>query len=164
MEKTFRRLLSQREYRDAYAEAGAATHLAHQIRVLRIQRGWSQAELARRLGTTQGVVSRLEDSGYGRVSFKTLVSLARAFDVMPVMGFASLAETMRKRWAPQREDLEVQPFEAEALHVVFLSGSAAGPAAGYTTLTGQAHAEIDTPLTWATDIKVVIHKPTKQTA
>jgi transcriptional regulator with XRE-family HTH domain len=105
-------------------EAEAVTHLAHQIRVLRQQRGWSQKELARRLGTTQAAVSRLEDASYGRISFRSLVDLGKAFDVAPVVKFVSTVQLMRERWAVRREMLEVPSFEEEAPHVAFL------PAAG----------------------------------
>lgn len=161
MEKTFRRLLSQIEYRNAYAEAGAATHLAHQIRVLRTQRGWSQADLARRLGTTQGVVSRLEDPGYGRVSFKTLVSVARVFDVLPVMGFASITKGLRERWAPRRAALEVEPFAAEAQRVVFITPITTASSVPFTHTTAPAGAALQGPQSWHT-VATVVPKPQRQ--
>lgn len=120
MEKTFRRFQSRPGARHAFAEAEAATSLAHQIRVLRSQRGWSQKDLARRLGTTQPSVARLEDPSYGRISFKTLVQLGRVFDVAPVVRFVSTLQLLRDRWAVRTEDLEVASFEEEAPHVVIL--------------------------------------------
>lgn len=120
MEKSFRRYQQSPEARQAFVEAEAVTHMAHQIRVLRTQRGWSQKDLASRLGTTQGAVSRLEDPSYGRLSFKTIVALSRVFDVAPVVRFMSTLELMRERWTVRREQLEVAPFEEEANTVAIL--------------------------------------------
>lgn len=120
MEKTFRRFQNRPSARHAFAEAEAATSLAHQIRVLRSQRGWSQKDLARLLGTTQAAVSRLEDPSYGRISFKSIVQLARVFDVAPTVRFVSTLQLLRERWAVRPEDLEVSSFEEEAPHVVVL--------------------------------------------
>ena len=77
MEKTFRRMTDRPSARHAYVQAEVVTALAHQVRALRIQRGWTQRELARRLGTTQAAVSRLEDPSYGKASVQTLLQLAR---------------------------------------------------------------------------------------
>ena len=122
MERTFRRYESRPSARNAFAEAEAATYLAHQIRVLRTQRGWTQKDLARRLRSTQATVSRLEDADYGRISFKTMVALAQAFDVAPVLKFVSTIELMRERWVIHRETLEVPGFVEEAARVAFVDG------------------------------------------
>lgn len=121
MEKTFRRYQSKPSARHAFVEAEAVTAIAHQIRVLRTQRGWSQKELARRLGTTQAAVSRLEDAGYGRITSRTMLELGKVFDVAPVFKFVSTITLMRERWAVRRQDLEVPSFEEEAQHVVFVA-------------------------------------------
>ena len=126
MEKTFRRYQTRSNARHAFVEAEAATYLAHQIRVLRTQRGWSQKDLARRIGTTQAAVSRLEDPEYGRVTFKTMVSLAKAFNVAPVMKFVSTIALMRERWVIRREELEVAAFEVEAAAVQFYDPPSVG--------------------------------------
>ena len=57
LEKIFLRMKNDPTERDAYLLAEIPTFLAHQIRAIRIQRGWSQSELARLLGTTQTAVS-----------------------------------------------------------------------------------------------------------
>lgn len=76
-----RRALADPEYRRAYADAQLDTRLAIQIRVLRKQRGWSQAELGRRSGMTQSRISALEDCNYSGWSARTLKRLAEAFDL-----------------------------------------------------------------------------------
>ena len=119
MEKTFRRYRDRPGARHAFAEAEAITYLAHQILVLRTQRGWTQAELARRIGSTQAAVSRLEDPSYGRFNIKTLMVLARAFDVAPVFKFSSIVDLMAERWVVRPSAMEVLPFETEAAEVGF---------------------------------------------
>jgi transcriptional regulator with XRE-family HTH domain len=47
---------------------------------LRKQAGVSQAELARRVGTTQSVISRLEDADYGGHSLALLQRIAAALE------------------------------------------------------------------------------------
>jgi transcriptional regulator with XRE-family HTH domain len=120
MEKTFRRYLRSPAARHAFVEAEAVTSIAHQIRVLRTQRGWTQRELARRLGITQPGVARMEDPSYGRISCKSLLQLGKAFDVAPVFKFVSTIDLMRERWTIRRDSLQVSTFEDEAQRVVFV--------------------------------------------
>jgi len=47
----------------------------------RKQAGLTQAQLARKIGTTQSVISRLEDSDYGAQSLSMLRRIARALDL-----------------------------------------------------------------------------------
>lgn len=122
MEKTFRRYQTSRAAREAFTEVEAITSLANQIRVIRIQRGWTQKELAKQLKTTQTVISRLEDSSYGRISFKTFIALAHVFDVAPVMKFESTIRLLRDRWKVSLDDLHVPAFEEEAAQVAFDDG------------------------------------------
>ena len=54
--------------------------LARRLYALRKQAGVSQAELARRVGTTQSVISRLEDADYGGHSLALLQRIAAALE------------------------------------------------------------------------------------
>jgi len=47
----------------------------------RTRAGLTQAQLARRVGTTQSVISRLEDADYGGQSLSMLRRIARALDL-----------------------------------------------------------------------------------
>jgi ribosome-binding protein aMBF1 (putative translation factor) len=58
--------LHNKEARDAFVEQEILAGLPFQIRALRRDRGWSQHQLAERLGMTQEGVSRLENPNYGR--------------------------------------------------------------------------------------------------
>lgn len=121
MESTFRRMTKSAERRDAYLRAEVVTALAHQIRSIRGQRGWTQAELAERMSTSQAVISRLEDPSYGRYSLVTLFDLARAFDVGLEVRFESFVGMLQKTWRPNAEARNVPSFEEEASTVDFHS-------------------------------------------
>jgi len=54
--------------------------IAQKIYDLREEAGLSQAELARKVGTTQSVISRLEDSDYNGHSLSMLYRIGAAFD------------------------------------------------------------------------------------
>lgn len=110
---------SRASARHAYLEAEVITGLAHQIRAIRIQRGWSQAALAKRLGTTQTVVSRLEDPSYGRYTLKTLIDLAKTFDTGMQVRFTSFVTMLQETYRPNAKDREVMAFTDEAPSVGF---------------------------------------------
>lgn len=64
----------------AFEEEVAIREVAHQIYQLRQKAGISQAELARRIGTTQSVISRLEDADYEGHSLAMLNRIAAAVE------------------------------------------------------------------------------------
>lgn len=110
---------SRASARHAYLEAEVITGLAHQIRAIRKQRGWSQGELAKRLGTTQTVVSRMEDPSYGRYSLKSLIDLAKAFDTGMQVRFISFITMLQETYRPNAKGREVMAFADEAPSVGF---------------------------------------------
>jgi DNA-binding XRE family transcriptional regulator len=61
-------------------EARAEDELARRIYELREQAGLTQAKLAKLVGTTPSVISRLEDSGYEGHSLMMLKRIAAAVD------------------------------------------------------------------------------------
>lgn len=123
MERTFRKMVNSTEARDAYVQAEVTTALSHQIRAIRQQRGWSQGELARRLGTTQAVVSRLENPDYGRLSLQTLFQLSKAFDTGLQVRFVSLVTMLKETYHPKHANRLVPAFEEEAQYVGFDDGT-----------------------------------------
>lgn len=136
MEKTFRRMRNSLDERDAYVQAEVATALAHQIRAVRLQRGWSQAELAHRMGTKQHVVSRLEDPSYGRYSLQTLFQLSRAFDAGLQVRFVSFVTMLKDTFKPEHAQRAVPSFEDEADTVGFYTTvTADSRLANYTVLS-----------------------------
>jgi len=66
--------------RQAFAEEVANREVAHRIFQLRQEAGLSQIELARRVGTTQSVISRLEDADYEGHSLAMLKRIADAME------------------------------------------------------------------------------------
>lgn len=70
-----------RQYRHAYTKALLNTRVAAQLKALREDRSLSQADLAKKLRTTQSAISRMENVNYSAWSLKTLRKLARVFDV-----------------------------------------------------------------------------------
>ena len=66
------------EMQRLFEEEVANREVAHKIYQLRTKAGISQAELARRVGTTQSVISRLEDADYDGHSLAMLNRIAAA--------------------------------------------------------------------------------------
>lgn len=105
--------------KEAYVEAELVNGLAHQIRILREQRGWTQKELARRLSTTQNTISRLEDPAYGRYTFRTLLGLSKAFDVALFVRYLPFSKFMEATRDTRPERFEAASYEEEAATVQF---------------------------------------------
>ena len=87
IESSLRTELCDSEYSEGYAESFLNAYVATQIKVVREQRGMTQAELAKQIGTTQAGVSRLENINYSSWNIRTLIKLARAFDVRLKVSF-----------------------------------------------------------------------------
>lgn len=66
------------EFRGSYESGRRAVHLAYQMQGLRRSKGWTQAELARRMGTSQQAISRLEQGDHHGVTLRTLERMAHA--------------------------------------------------------------------------------------
>jgi len=66
------------EFRKAYDEEVLKIKLAYKIVQLRKLRHLSQYELAKKVGTTQQNISRLEDSTNAQITLHTLTRLAKA--------------------------------------------------------------------------------------
>ena len=54
--------------------------LAEKIRQARRESGLSQKEVAKRIGTTQSAIARLESGSYERLSLNTLIKVTRALN------------------------------------------------------------------------------------
>lgn len=92
------------EYRAAMAEDFLSRGIAAQIRALREGRSWTQAKLATEADMTQPRISALEAFDYSAWSVRTLVRLAKAFDVRLVVEFRSFSKLFQGRTVPP--DLE----------------------------------------------------------
>lgn len=125
MEKSFLALKSNKA-REAYVEAELVNGLAHQIRIIRQQRGWTQKQLALKLGTTQTTVSRLEDPSYGRYTIRTLLSLGKVLDVALFVRYMPFSKFMPATWNTRPENFEAIGYEDELYSVQFFTETKSG--------------------------------------
>ena len=72
-------LLKDKEYKKAYNELGPEFDMIRMIIKKRLERGLTQAQLAKKLKTKQPVISRLEQGSYNP-SIKFLKRVATALD------------------------------------------------------------------------------------
>lgn len=82
------------EFRKSYREESIKNHVAFQIKAMRESRGWSQADLANKMGKHQSAIARIEDPDYGKLSIKTMLEVADAFDVSLSVQFVSFSEAL----------------------------------------------------------------------
>ncbi len=81
VEIVHRRYIKDDPERKAALEAERANaHVALMIHDLRVNAGLSQKELAELIGTTQSVISRLEDTDYEGHSLSMLTRIAKALN------------------------------------------------------------------------------------
>lgn len=114
-ESPLRQRLKQ-EFKDpdtryAYAESSLNTRLASQIKVLREQRGLTQAELADLCGTKQAGLSRFEDVNHAVWKTDTLWKVARALGVRVHVSFETFGNLLDEKERFSREHLERPTFE-----------------------------------------------------
>ena len=107
LKKEFR----DRDYREAYAEDFLNTNIATQIRVIREQRGLTQAQLAEKIGTKQAGISRVENVNYSAWNIGTLKKIAFAFGVRLKVSFETFGSLIDEAVAFSREALERPAFE-----------------------------------------------------
>ena len=109
--------LRRRQYRRAYIEANIAHGIAHQIRAIREQRGMTQSALAKRLKTSQTIVSRLEDPSYGRLTLSSLLRVSHAFAVALLVKFVSFPKFLNETADKSPRGLYADSFD-ESLEAV----------------------------------------------
>lgn len=102
--------LKDPEARRDYSDEFLSSYIALQIKTLRQQRGWSQAELARRSGLKQSRISAMEQADYSSWNLRTLQRLAAAFDLAFVAGFESFGRMLDSMTSISRASLERPSF------------------------------------------------------
>jgi transcriptional regulator with XRE-family HTH domain len=112
---TILRELERDEFRDSFVADHVRTRLALLIRTLREQRGWSQAELGRRVGKPQSVISRLEDPDYGKVTAQTLFEIASAFGLPLYIDMPDWADWFCLMSDMSSQNLHRVPFDSAQL-------------------------------------------------
>ncbi|MBU4226526.1 MAG: helix-turn-helix transcriptional regulator [Chloroflexi bacterium] len=85
----FKKLEGDAEYQETEQELKTLLDLADDILRLRMEKGWSQAELAKRAETKQANISRLE-SGLSNPSAKFLQKVAKALNTSVSIHFEKI--------------------------------------------------------------------------
>lgn len=130
MKEFFNRLkqdFSDEEYAHSYMESHAVSRLAAQIHALRIQRGWSQEQLAAHSGVAQERISKIESADFSSLTMKTLQKFSRAFDVNLHIAFDSFSHGILSVANLNRDQLEVKNREEDLAtsftnHTIFVQG------------------------------------------
>lgn len=117
--------LSRKAFRDAYVEDHVRVGLAFQIRVLREQRGWTQAKMAEVTNTTQSVISRLENPDYGKLSLQTLLEIAAALDVPLLVQYVNWDDWLTRTANVSPTNLRKHSFDAGRLLALAGTGARA---------------------------------------
>jgi ribosome-binding protein aMBF1 (putative translation factor) len=79
------------EYQKQLARLAPYERVARMVIARRMHAGWTQQELAERMGTSHSVISRIE-GGQHATSVRTLARLADAFETHLVVGFDDAPE------------------------------------------------------------------------
>jgi transcriptional regulator with XRE-family HTH domain len=80
---------------------------------MREKRGWTQEAMAGKLGTTQNTISRLENPRTGKPTIKTLLRIARAFDVGLLVRFVPFGFYRDVIEAMDATHIEVPSYDEE---------------------------------------------------
>jgi transcriptional regulator with XRE-family HTH domain len=140
--RSFLAELEDDELRDGFVADHVRTRLALLIRSLREQRGWSQTDLAHAMGTTQSVVSRLEDPDYGKLTLRTLFEVAAAFKLPLYIDMPDWEEWFDLMSDMSSRNLQRDSFDAERLaaaarlHATTVAVSRPSEDAGIVIATG----------------------------
>lgn len=101
----------EKELRHEWWSSVLRTSIAAQIKAMRESRGWTQQELAKRMGTTQAQVSMLEKpSPRHPPTINTLLRVAAVFDVALLVRF----ERWGRAVAIMADGVVPVPFDQEA--------------------------------------------------
>jgi transcriptional regulator with XRE-family HTH domain len=105
--------LKGKKFRDSFVSARVDGGTAFQVRYMREKEGWTQGELARRLGTSQNAVWRLESPNYGKASISTLKRIASTFNVALVVRFVRFSELVDHVLNLSANSFTVDPFDED---------------------------------------------------
>lgn len=88
VEKHFQSKLKDPKFRHLYELESKKVNLGFALHRLRTQHGYTQAELAARVGVTQGYIARLETAEASNYEINTLKKIVNALDTILFIGFA----------------------------------------------------------------------------
>lgn len=107
------RKLRNKKYRDAFVASQLKRGMPFQISAMRKKLDWSQEDLAKASGVTQGVISRAENPNYGNLTFNTVLHIAAGFDVAFVGWFVPFSKLTEWYENLSEESVQVATFEEE---------------------------------------------------
>ena len=107
------RKLRNKKYRDAFVASQLKRGMPFQISAMRKKLDWSQGDLAKASGVTQGVISRAENPNYGNLTFNTVLRIAAGFDVAFVGWFVPFTKLTEWYENLSEESVQVATFEEE---------------------------------------------------
>jgi transcriptional regulator with XRE-family HTH domain len=110
-----RKSFSDEEYRNAYAESFMNTYVAAQIKTLREEFPLTQEELARRIGSQQPGIARLENVNYSSWKVETLRKIARALNVRLRISFEGFGTLPAEIEGFNRDGIKRLPFDRDPL-------------------------------------------------
>lgn len=87
-----------------------AIAIGKRIKELRTIRGWTQSELAVKVGSYREIVQRLENGKGSRPSIKTILRYAKAFQVTPELIIEVIEEQRLLAFQPQKKQRRVSAF------------------------------------------------------
>lgn len=108
--------------RDVYCDEFLNATIATQIKVLREQRGLTQAQLAELSEMKQSRIATMEDINYSSWTISTLGKLAKAFDVALSVRFDSFGEKLKQIESFSRKSLERPSFDNDPIIQVIEQG------------------------------------------
>jgi transcriptional regulator with XRE-family HTH domain len=101
----------RKSYRDGYLQSHVRGGIAYQIQALRDQLGLTQTDFAARVGKPQSVISRLENTEYGKVTVQTLLDIACSLDVALLVLFVSYPEFLERT-----QDMTAAGLQVPTIH------------------------------------------------
>ena len=94
-QRLIEKILSSKEYREAFVEEHIYTGIPFQIQALREEKPWSQAELGKEAGMAQSRISKIENPSNGELNnIATLLKIAHAFHIGLMVRFVPISEIL----------------------------------------------------------------------
>lgn len=101
-DKHLKEMLRDPKFAEMFERAGEAWDVAIQIVAMRENAGLTQAQLARRVGTTQQQISRLEGAGYEGHSLSMLRRIAKVLDARVRVSFEPMHHSKKSKTSPSK--------------------------------------------------------------
>lgn len=105
-----KKLIANKKSRDAYVYEHIRNGIPFQLRALREQRDWTQADLAKAAKTSRTTITRLENPNNDKLTLKTLLELASAFDVALLVKFVPFSRLIK-----EYEDVSSEALSAKSI-------------------------------------------------